>query len=1321
MIILAAFFFVAPFKPTLAEPIKFNSLTPKDGLSQVTVYSILQADDGRIWIGTADGIDIYDGYRFERLRHDPTNENSISVNYTRALLRDTDGDIWIGTLGGGLNNYHHSDGKISRFSAELPGNDVYSLLQLSDGKILAGTDQGIGILEKSSTSFSMRNSAELGLNGAVRALTQDTAGNIWLGSSSDGVCMLKTLEAECQFYRHQDEISQSLSNDAINFIVQDSGGQIWIGTEYGGLNRLTPTDGTFEVFRNDPNNPASIGDDDVTSMFEDDLGNFWFGTWSSGLNRYNPSSGAFEKFRHSAANPKSPISDTVISLFLDHSRQLWMGTYAKGVSRFPIDGDDFVHFANDPLLESGPGHNTIWSFAEDAEGAIWVGSRKGLDRLDRQTGSFEHFRKGDPFLGDLSSDDVRAILPIGDDLWIGTARGGLAKISQGNPVEIWRHDENDPTSLAHDTVRLLLLADDGWLWVGTQNGVSRLNPNTGEMRRYDPDPKQDTSLPHRRIRALYQDPAGVIWIGTSGGVSRYRPKTDDFQNFSAASGHLSQSGDDVRGLLANPDGTFWVATSDGLNLVDFAKGLVDVFRETEGLPNDTLYSVIEDADGFLWLTTNNGLARFDPETRKVRPFKVTDGLQSNEFNFNAHLLARDGTIFVGGVNGFNQFAPQRLNRNQVPPIPHSTITALDAEGSSLVIVGGELPADTTEVRFGLAPIHYQNPVANSLAYRLLGLSDRWQTLAPQIGEVRYPALPPGEFIFEARFASSTGVWTEALALHEFSIAAPIWQRWWALALAALVFSAGVYFLVRSRLAALRRQASTLQLAVDAQTAELSAQRDAMAELTEFRERFLRRVAHELRTPLSLIRAPLEMIASGASPKQTENVQRAGAAVTRLERVTDEMLRISMPTTSSESGVQTTMNVRSALLSIVQMFQVADEKNLRCELVISSELAVSFDQMLFEDAIYNLISNAFRHSDPTGSISITAKYDEDALVVGVTNTGVPLPKEKVEQLFAKGPTAGAKGAGVGLNVVHDRVAAAGGNVILSENQLDDICFTVRIPATQALVQGQQKDAPGMTVLLDGSERPVLLVVEDDLDLLATLQHALEADYQLLLASNLMDAGVLAFGNVPDCILSDIMLPDGTGKAFLKTIRENVVTSHIPFVFLTALSGADNRLQATLLEANDYITKPFSISELQTRLANQLTHRERIRSWLASQSKTKELPESVMPKADQQFLETVDQTLITNIGNPDFTMEDLIADLGMSRRQLERKLNAVTGATFLTRLIELRIQHARQLLVEGKLVKQVALEVGYRDPAHFSRVFERQTGQKPSDTRKANSSK
>ncbi|MDJ0627626.1 MAG: two-component regulator propeller domain-containing protein [Rhodobacter sp.] len=1296
-----------------AEPIRFNSLTPREGLSQVTVYSILQAEDGRIWIGTADGIDIYDGHRIEQLRHDASDPNSLSVNYTRALLKDTDGDIWIGTLGGGLNHFHTRTGAITRYSPELPGRDVYALFQAIDGAIWIGTSNGISVLSKAASSFEIRTSKELGLKGSIRAITQDRDGRVWLGSSSDGICVLVTIASNCEFFRHDEANANSLSQNAINFIAEDAGGAVWIGTEYGGLNRLNTEAQTFTHFRKDTGDPWAIGDDDVTSMVEDDRGYIWFGTWSGGLNRFDPQTERFEKFRHSAANPSSPVSDTVIELFVDHSRQLWLGTYDQGVSWMPIDGDEFRHYVKDPLLGTGPGHNMTWALGEDTDGTIWIGTANGLNRFDRTTGEFATYRRRDPFLGGMPSADVRAILPDGDDLWLGTARGGLARLDlKTSEAQLWEHSEDDPNSLAHDTVRLILKASNGWLWIGTQNGVNRLNPETGEIHRYAPNPTDPNALQHRRTRALYEDSTGTIWIGTSAGVSRYRAEYDDFETFSSTTGHLSVNGDDVRALYENDDGTFWLATSDGLNLVDIDKGLQVVLREADGLPNDTLYSLIPDGDRFLWITTNNGLTRFDRFDRTFEVFKVTDGLQSNEFNFNAHLKASDGSIFVGGVNGFNHFDPNGLGRNKTLPMPRVVMTAFDASGEAVSLGESGALKPGSEVRFDLAALHYQNPNANGIEYRLLGLSDHWQALSPANGAVQFQSLPSGAYALEARFSNPAGIWTEPVVAGEFIIPVPMWQRWWALMLYTTALLIAGYALFRWRVLALENRAQKLQLAVDSQTVEIARQRDELAAFGKFREQFFRRVSHELRTPLALIRAPLDLLkpAEADGPK----LSRARSALDRLERLTDQMLRATLGRNDGEDAREE-FDATELLNSVLQLFALGDEKALEFQTDIASALFVRTNPMVVEDIVYNLISNAVKYAPAGGTVRVKADCIDDVLSIRVENSGDAIPSDLEATLF-KPVVSGIRmdGFGVGLSVVHDRLNALGGKIDLAENRDGLVAFVAAVPVAAVNPALKARNARAKEKLSD-SKGPILLVLEDDPDLGATLQEIFADEFRVLLAPTVESAKKLAKEHVPDVVLSDVLLPDGTGYEFLTDLRADEATNHIPFLFLTALAEQDERLRGLVLEANDYITKPFSVSELRLRVGNQLRHRARLQKWFedgdaASQSEA-------LPAAQRNFLRKFRGHLEYNYADPDFKMDRLVDLMGMSRRQLERKLDAITGKTFVDHLTAYRVERAKDALGQGFLVKEVSAQVGYRDTGYFSRVFENATGKKPSTFKKA----
>jgi ligand-binding sensor domain-containing protein/signal transduction histidine kinase len=784
-----------PFAPQPPDDLRFQRLSLEHGLSQNSVYAILQDQRGFLWFATQDGLNRYDGYDFQVYKSTP-GRNSLAHNFVRALVQDPAGDLWIGTDAGGLDRFDPETGVFIHYqntpgdSHSLSSNHVRALWLDRQGMLWVGSLGGLDRLAPDGDRF-VRYPLS---NDNVWSLWEDRDGILWVGTEG-GLHRLDRQQGTVTVYRHHAADPASLSSDAVWTIYEDHGGDLWVGTA-DGLNRYDRQRDAFIRYRYAVGDPHSLSHDAVRAIFEDQDGVLWVGS-EAGLNRFDRADQRFQRYLNDLSDAQSLSSNWIQAIYQDREGGLWFGAHGGGLSKLDRSTTQFAHYRAGAAAFDSLSSNLVWSILQDSDGVVWVGTGGGgLNKLYPDTGVFVTYRHSNNNPYSLGADAVRAIAQDLDGaLWIGTESAGLDRFDhlRGKFIH-YRHDPADPATLSHDAIRSLYVDRDGRLWVGTLGGgLDRLDPGSQRFVHYAPDSQNPYSLSDGAVWAIYQDRAGVLWVGAgAGGLNRLDLQDATMLDGAAArfvryqadsQNSRSLSNNSVLSICEDQAGVLWVGTfGGGLNRFDRQSETFTHYREADGLPNDVVYGILEDEQGYLWLSTNKGLSRFDPRTETFRNFDVGDGLQSNEFNAGAYHKSLDGQMFFGGVNGFNAFYPDELVENTfIPPLVLTRLTQGGVEIQSELAVEHlsevTLHWPNNFFEFEYAALSYARPDKNRYAYKLEGLDKDWNEVGAQrFG--RYTNLPGGAFTLRIRGSNGDGVWNEEGLALRIVVVPPFWERGW---------------------------------------------------------------------------------------------------------------------------------------------------------------------------------------------------------------------------------------------------------------------------------------------------------------------------------------------------------------------------------------------------------------------------------------------------------------------------------------------------------------------------------------------------------------
>jgi signal transduction histidine kinase/ligand-binding sensor domain-containing protein len=835
-----------------AQHLRFEHLSLEDGLSQSSVNCILQDDQGFMWFGTEDGLNRYDGYDFTVYRHISGDPSSLRQNAILSLYEDHTGALWVGMDGGGLDRFDRDTGQFVHYTLGTLPNSVNSqfvrvIYEDRAGTLWAGTDgNGLARLDRATESFvhyvnDPQDSSSLGHN-AIRAIYEDSQGQFWVGTDGGGLERFDRSTGHFTHYRHDPSDPYSLSSDAVRVIYEDREGTLWIGTEGGGLNRLDRATGHFRHYLHRSGEIGSLSHDSVRAIYEDTQGILWIGTAGGGLDQMDRTNVQFSSYQNDSQDSNSLSSNTVISIYEDRGGVLWIGTKGGGVNKVFRSAAVFEQYRAFPGT-NGLSNNMVLALYEDRQGILWVGTDGGgLDRLDRAQGQFTHYRHDlyDPY--SLGYDVVRSIYEDSTgSLWIGLDNGTVDLLDRSaGQFTHYQATPSDPVRTTDDPVLAILEDRQGYVWIGTAGGgLNYLDRAVGRFLPYQ-NLLNFCCLSSDYVRAIYEDRAGALWVGTGGGgLNRLDREKQQITVYTADSRDpLSLSNNTILSIYEARAGTLWIGTSGGgLDRFDSETGTFTHYTERNGLPNDTVYGILEDDRENLWLSTNHGLSRFDPAKGTFENYDVADGLQSNEFNSGAYFKSRTGEMLFGGINGFNVFYPNRIEQYNayIPPV---VLTSLTQSGDP--IATDQALADTQKItlhwpqnyfEFEFAALSYVQPEKNQYAYRLETFDRDWNYVGTRrFG--RYTNLPGGTYTLQLKASNNDGIWNEKGTSLVVVVVPPLWESWWFRGFVALALLGGAFAIYWLRVRSIAGRSRELESLVARRTAELWQEIEQRMEVEE---------------------------------------------------------------------------------------------------------------------------------------------------------------------------------------------------------------------------------------------------------------------------------------------------------------------------------------------------------------------------------------------------------------------------------------------------------------------------------------------------------
>lgn len=1290
----------------------FKNYGVSHGLSSNTITSVIQDRKGFIWMGSRNGLNRFNGTGFKIFRNTPSDTSSLGSNSILSLFEDEQEKLWVGTTRG-IYVYDPVKERFTPFTGIDAGEIRY---------IKGDRDHNLWII----SNFTLyKYHLPTGKISIYRAPTDETialnisrSGTVWAATGAGLVRKYNRATDRFEDYNFANLTGEKRISRVQEIYPIDEQ-QVLVGT-FNHVYQFNTANGRLkDIFENHP----ATREVQLHTIIQQSPSEFWLGT-ETGLYVYNIATGKTIQVQKQQTNPYS-ITDNVITSFCrDKEGGTWIGTFFGGVNYYSREFNKFQKYFPQPIPNTLSG-NLVHEICSDQWGHLWVGTEDaGLNKLDLRAGTIQHFKAGRE-KGMLSYSNIHGLVAVGNELWVGTYEHGLdvLDISTGKVIRHYNAG-TDSTSLKSDFIVTLYKTRNNEVLVGTWLGLFRYNRN------------KDNFTPlkffNTQVQGIHEDAQGIIWAATYGnGVYYYNPAT-------GRGGHLrhdakkraSLINNYVNGLFEDHKGNFWFSTEGGLTKYE-RNGKVTNYTMESGLPDNQVFKVLEDSEHYLWVSTSKGLVRMNPEEGSIKIYQSSHGLVTEQFNYNSGYRHNDGSFFFGTVKGLIRFKPNELHKGgYIPPV---YITGIQVNNNELSINNRSLktsvtytphvtlPWDSSNISLDVAALSYNTPEMNEYLYKMEGFDKDWTAMKSN-RRIYYPKLPPGEYTFKVKGSAGNGLWNEKETRLRINILPPWWATTGAYIIYVFIGLAIIFTILRYYYIALNaRNKRKIDLF----------EREKEREIYNAKIDFFTNIAHEIRTPLTLIKMPLDKLISQQThdPQIKESLNIMKKNTNRLIDLTNQLLDFRKAEANKFSLTFTKTDVNELLTEMHGLFKTAaDQKGLTFRLELPRITLNAFvDEEAVKKIIANLVNNAIKYAHKMVSVKLLPFSSEDTVFhIEFRNDGYQIPQELKDKIFEPfyriKETEKESGTGIGLPLAKALAELHKGKLELKSTAEGTNLFLLSLPIHQEqeidLHYGKEdSDAPAekseeTTAALDPA-KPVILLVEDNREILGFIQRELSVSYNILTALDGQEAlAVLQKENV-HLVISDIMMPVMDGIELCRRMKTDLQYSHVPIILLTAKNSLQSKIEGLEVGADAYMEKPFSFEHLQAQITNLIANRNNLKEYFARSPLT-HLKGIAHSKADKTFIEELNKVIYDNITDLDLDVDQLSRLMNMSRPTLYRKIKALSDLTP-NELINLsRLKKAAELLGEGKYrINEVAHMVGYSVHANFSRDFSRQFGVTPSN--------
>lgn len=1303
--------------PTFASDFVFKHFDTNDGLTQNSVLSITQDQLGFMWFGTRNGLNRFDSRHFKTYQHE-NRPNSLGNDHVNALYTAPDGEIWIGTERGvyiysTLSDSFRHFNTISNEKETITGN--VNLITGHGNTIYIGSiGQGVFIYDLKTRR--LRQNRLQGIPSVI-SMAIDQRGQVWVGCFRSGL-----------FTTHDNFRTLQSVTDATGSAIYSDKTITGIATSNDGRIYFCTTDNGLSVFAKGH----------VEQILTAHAGESLYGhslTWNRGqllmttevgLFIYDPKTASHTFHKYEATNPYSLSDEHLQTAFTDRDGGIWLGSYFGGVNYSPHLAYSFRNYFPRIDVPTSFFGRRVRQMDEDSEGRIWVGTEdNGLGYINPTDGTSHAINTG------IYPANIQSLRVIGNQVWAGIFQHGVKVFDThtGKPVGQFRAKYDD--GLSDDNVFCIQSLHDGRVAFGTLGGLDIYDPQTSRI-------SQIRSLPRQIIYSILEDHKYNLWVAVYGhGIYMLPHKGDKWHRFTGK----GQKIDNTVCLFEDSRGQLWVATDgDGVSRYDmrhrrFVQVPVPAYNSKQVILG---IAEAQRDGGQLWMTSNEGLLCYNPSNHSTRIFTSFNGMFGSNSTYGSIFYSHAGQLYVGCQGGLTSFDTAPFLNNK----PQSTIlaTALTINGQEVECTtkGGPLVqniATTKELHLAysqnsfslqLGVLSFRDNQQHQLTYKLEGFDRQWQYLFSD-NHIRYTNLPSGHYQLIVKDQTAG----DSIFRLPITIAPPWWNTWWAWVIYVLTVTGIVYFVY---LYLTQRTEAHHQVAMEKFKYEKE------KELYQSRINFFTNVAHEIRTPLTLIRGPLTDILSkkGHDRATLDDLDIMNMNVDRLLDLTNQLLDFRKTEIGGMKLNLEKTDIGQLIQGVyVRFTSIMKRNHIQGQLVLPEEPCLAYiDKSSLTKIISNLTNNAVKYCDHMVQVKLTYANDSGHFLVEFSNDGPLVPAEQRKLIFKpfyraeSAKSSPHSGTGIGLALAQTLAQLHGGSITMkADDSLNIFLLDIPIGSRPTIELPKQPSAQTMapddtlsgTTQQDSDENsltvadstPTVLIVEDNAQMAYYEQSHLGSRYHVLTAANGEEALQKLHIQDVDLIVSDVMMAPMDGFELCRRVKENIETSHIPIVLLTALTLDSAKIKGMESGADSYIEKPFSMDYLLHVVQNLLHTRQSLKNAYATSPFTRKETVAIS-KADTEFMKRLEKVVSENLIDSDFGITQLASQMFMSRTNLNRKIRGTFNLTPNDYIKVERLKRAAQLMREGDYkVNEVCYQVGFTSPSYFTQCFKKQFGLLPKD--------
>ena len=1305
-----------------SQNITFSHINTNNGLSQFSANSLYVDSKGMIWIGTREGLNCYNGNGITAFKLEKDNPNSLFCNSIIQIVGNHNEKLFLLCEEGVAK----LDIPTEQFTTLL--KDKINYIHYADQLYLAQKNTIYTLDEKNNSLkeyFTLPDA-----NSIICAFIIDHNGHIWIGTVKDGLYIQS----------NNNQLTHVLEIGRINSIYEDSRQEIWIGTQERGLYHLN-RENQLTNYRHRANDPHSISSNFIRTCCEDNIGNIWIGTYD-GLNKFNRQHGQFTHYHHNMGDSESISHGSIWSIVKDQQGTIWIGTYFGGVNYFNPEYEIYTHHKESDSPRTGLSSPIVGRILEDHHGRLWIATEGGgINMYDRNTGEFEWIKSIEG-KNSLSSNNVKALYhdEETETMWIGTHLGGLNKLNiRTNTVTHYKHNENDSTSLPSDIIRDII-GYKGRLIIATQNGLCYFDPHTGKAELMFADLQKSKN--GWMIADVMLDSKQNLWFAaTSDGVYRYDFNTRTLENYRFNEKiPNSLSNNNINNIMEDSNGNLWFSTSgSGLDLYRPASNDFENFdAKNNGLLSDCIYEVRESSvwKGSLLVITNQGFSHFNTTLKLFTNYNTNNGFPISAINENALYVTRDGNVFLGGIEGLISFEERKL---------HFISKPYSLQFVNLLVNGKEvLPGDDTGILAQSLPytdnitlnarqsnftIYYSssNHISANRAnvlYKLENYSDEWTQLAKENKSITYTNLNPGQYTLIIK--STRNNIDEARI--SITVLPPWYRSTWAILLYIIVTVLLIWYIAYSYISQIRLKESLKYEKKHLEDIE---------KLNQDKLRFFTNISHEFRTPLTVIVGQMESLLKVAhfTPTVYQKILGVYKSSIHLRELISELLDFRKQEQGQMRIKVSQYNIVSFLNeSFLFFFEYAKMQDINLVFQKSEdEIDVWFDAVQLQKVVNNLISNALKHTAVGGEITLSVYQQGTQVIIEVKDNGSGIAEKDIQQVFDRfyqsdNNIKTGSGSGIGLALTKGIVELHHGFITVQSEEGKGATFQVILPLGYSHFNVDQisKDSTNVQQTLPNAITPNILdnglsadgdgevtsindarimIVEDNESIRLMLVDIFSHLYQVTAVSDGKEAwALLQDDDLPDLILSDVMMPEMPGTELCRLVKTNFQTCHIPVVLLTARTALEYNIEGLRIGADDYITKPFNVDLLLSRCNNLINSRRLLQEKFSKQPQT-QVQMLATNAMDKEMLDKATAIIEEHLDNPDFNVNMFAREMAIARTSLFTKLKAITGQTPNDFILSIRLKRGAYLLRNNMElnISEISDKIGFSTPKYFRKCF------------------